>query len=74
MIARALEMYRFEHGVYPAPAGGYGNWSGHAPNFGNYDDYIPDLTPTYIKKLPTDPKYDTGDQGYRYISDGNHIL
>jgi hypothetical protein len=44
------------------------NWSGHCPPYGDNDNYISGLAPTYIPVLPRDPRYDTGGQCYLYRS------
>ena len=57
-VRGALEMYRADYGVYPSSGGA---WRGTCSGFGSYstsgaNGYIPNLAPTYIEKLPTDPR------------------
>lgn len=66
----AIELYKNENGVYPEGCRGAGNWSGqngsiHACLSGS--EYVIDLAPEYIPKLPTDPKLAGGYSGYAYI-------
>ena len=73
-IQKAIEFYYDSNNQYPQPAQGWGNWSGHCPSYGNRDDYILGLVPTYIPALPRDPRYDDGSQCYLYRSDGNNYM
>lgn len=66
----ALEIYYDKNGQYPLPAGGSLVWSGHCPDYGNYNNYILGLAPDYMASLPVDPKYDESYYGYLYKSDG----
>ncbi|MBU0546732.1 MAG: type II secretion system protein [Patescibacteria group bacterium] len=68
-IQTAVELYYDTHGQYPLPAGGSGVWSGHCPNYGNYDKYILGLE-LWLPNLPLDPKFDEGSQCYLYRSNG----
>lgn len=73
-IQTALELYFNGHSVYPAPANGYGNWSGHCDNYGNFDEYILGLAPDYIPVLPRDPSFDSGSKCYLYNSIGAEYM
>lgn len=69
-LQQAVEMYQVENGSYPL--GCRAGWSGHSPGYGDCDiDYIQNIS-SYISKLPIDPKWDSGDYGYLYRSDGNN--
>jgi type II secretion system protein G len=72
-LQKAVELYYLTNGQYPKPARGWGVWSGHCPNYGNYDTYILGLE-AWLPTLPKDPKYDTGGQCYLYRSDGNNYM
>jgi len=57
-ISVALEMYRSNNDTYPTTAGA---WYGACSTYGSHPDtgltgYIPNLAPTYIQKLPHDPR------------------
>ncbi|MEK7082655.1 MAG: type II secretion system protein, partial [Patescibacteria group bacterium] len=69
-IQLALELYYDTNNQYPLGSQGSGTWSSHAPSYGNNDNYIVGLAPTYIPILPRDPRYDEGGQGYLYNSNG----
>lgn len=69
-VQKAVETYYADHGSYPLSANGSGAWAGHCPSYGNYDEYIVGLAPTYLKTLPVDPKYDTSGYCYLYRSTG----
>jgi len=74
----ALETYRQVNGSYPNTNR---EWRGLCPGRGGAGvtgptGYVPDIAPTYIAKLPTDPAgltncslYPDG-YGYEYLSDG----
>ncbi len=74
----ALEAYYQQNGSYPATLNN--EWWGHAANAYSKSEsgseaYIPNLTPTYLGKLPQDPKLDPTAAGgwggaYLYRSDG----
>ncbi len=56
-LKTALEMYRSDNGTYPVTT----SWFGTCSTFGSKDvtganGYVPNLAPTYIETLPTDPK------------------
>lgn len=69
-IQKALEFYYDTNSTYPLGSQGSGVWSSHAPSYGNNDNYITGLAPTYIPTIPRDPRYDEGSQGYLYNSNG----
>jgi hypothetical protein len=52
----ALELYYDSSGQYPQPAQGWNTWSGHCPVYGNNDNYIIGLAPTYIPARASTPK------------------
>ncbi|MCL4382999.1 hypothetical protein M1545_04395, partial [Patescibacteria group bacterium] len=57
-LKNALEMYREINNNYPSSGG---SWQGSGCGYGNYSTsgatgYIPNLAPTYIAKLPLDPR------------------
>ena len=65
----ALQSYYDAVGSYPEPSRGWNMWSGHCTNYGNNDNYIVGLAPTYMPALPLDPIYDTGSNCYIYYAD-----
>lgn len=84
-IGTALESYYQANygprgvGSYPSTAvGGVPQWqtvcaAGGVFTTSGATGYVPNLAPTYIASLPTDPLGcpSTGNNGYQYISDGN---
>ena len=84
ILQNILEVYYSTHDAYPKGSG-VAKWFGESENGGSMtrsggNAYIPDLTPTYIPELPTDPSgIKTGWSGYLYLSDGvsykllNHV-
>lgn len=67
-----LEAYYDANKTYPNT----GTWWG-ACGWGDHDVYgangwIPNLAPTYIRRLPSDPNPIPGDRCYLYNSDGNN--
>lgn len=76
-LQTALELYRADNGSYPVA-----NWfvseEGQASPLHNTNsgDWIPGLTPKYIRELPTDPKGDecplnsSWKRSYVYVSNG----
>ena len=69
-VRTALEMYYSNNGAYPVAAawyGGTGNCWGKVT-----DDWVPGLSPTYISKLPLDPKPTNCGSVYLYASDGTN--
>jgi type II secretion system protein G len=73
-ISKAAEMYYDEIGYYPQPSRGWNNWSGHCPTYGDANEYILGIAPTYMAALPLDPKFDTGGQCYLYRSNGTDYM
>jgi len=73
-IQTALEFYYDTNGSYPQPSQGWDTWSGHCPSYGDNDNYISGLAPTYIPVLPRDPTFDTGNQCYLYRSSGQDYI
>lgn len=75
-VQKALEMYYADHGKYPSTNG---QWRGTEPKggvscYGNYgDNAIPGLAPTYIPRIPRDPKPSTN-HCYLYRSDGVNYM
>src|SRR5262245_46268693 len=66
----ALVAYKNANGSYPISING--QWSGRHNAWGpEADDWIPGLSPQYIKVLPRDPRLsDNGDEQYLYKSNG----
>ena len=67
-VSTALELYYAENNAYPVAGawyGGTGNCWGTVT-----DTWVPGLTPTYISKLPLDPKPTACASVYLYASDG----
>jgi len=67
-ISKALELYYAQNGLYPS-TNGTANWHGACASYGPYPDayvdsthdaWIPNLTPTYMARLPHDPNTDKG--------------
>lgn len=57
-LQKALELYYDQYGSYPSSAGA---WRGMTATYGSYGTtgatgYIPNLAPTFINKLPADPR------------------
>lgn len=76
----ALELYKAQHGRYPAMGCGGTNtvvrWIGPGPhsvswaNNNHCAEYIVGLAPEFIPELPTDPKYEYEDnRGFLYRTD-----
>ena len=69
----ALELYYDSNNSYPLAADWYGPFSMHNSTFvqsSGPQGWIPNLAPTYIKQLPSDPKSLGTDTGYHYYSNG----
>ena len=49
-------------------------WRDHVQDYGNNDNYIVGLAPTYIPTLPRDPRFDEGYKGYLYNSNGTDYM
>ena len=69
-----LEAYYDANKSYPNPGWA---WWGTCPSFGSHDVYgsdgwIPNLAPTYISRLPSDPSPSPSNRCYIYLSDGNN--
>ena len=70
-LQNSLENYYIEFNSYPSTNN---EWWGKSNQGGNRDDYIINLVPTYISKLPIDPTSllpGSDWNGYLYKSDGN---
>ena len=68
-----LEAYYDVNKAYPNTSGAWGT----CPSFGSHDVYgsngwIPNLAPTYIRRLPSDPNPSSTNRCYTYRSDGNN--
>jgi type II secretion system protein G len=63
----AIEAYKRVNGQYPAMGCGLniGNGDGFASE-SECPEYIEDLAPQFIDRLPTDPRRDAGEEGYSY--------
>ncbi len=68
MLRAWLEAYLQDHDEYPVSDG----WSGLHSTWGySGPDWIPGLTPDYVKELPRDPREDSNpEHQYLYKSDG----
>jgi prepilin-type N-terminal cleavage/methylation domain-containing protein len=73
-ISKIVELYYDENGQYPQPSRGWNTWSGHCPTYGDADEYILGVVPTYIGALPIDSKFDTGGYCYLYRSNGTDYM
>jgi hypothetical protein len=71
-IAYALERYKVDNWSYPISSVGNKGWDGIKSDFGeSREDWIRGLVPTYIDRLPRDPRMlDNGIQQYLYMSNG----
>jgi len=65
-IQKALDLYFQENGAFPSTGGGwrgtcagYGSWGISGPN-----GWVPDLAPTFIGKLPVDPRSSQDNTGH----------
>ena len=68
-----LEAYYDANKSYPVVSGTWGT----CPTYGRHDVYgangwIPNLAPTYIRRLPSDPNPSSTNRCYIYSSDGNN--
>jgi hypothetical protein len=71
-ITDALERYRAEHGAYPASANNGREWNGIGWK-GDPQNWIPDLVPKYLPRIPSDPRNTTIPYAqYIYRSDGTN--
>jgi len=68
----ALEAYYVSYNAYPITTG----WWGECSSFGSHprsgaNGYIPNLAPTFMEELPTDPRVQTSSTScYLYYSNG----
>ncbi len=74
-LQKALELYYDANNAYPATSG----WLGACSNFGSKGvtgagGWIPNLAPTYIPVLPTDPKPIGSSGCYVYRSNGTEYM
>ncbi len=75
-VRTALELYNSTNNAYPSTGGA---WWGVCPAFqskgtSGFGGYIPDLAPTYIPILPTEPKPTANNTCYVYRSDGRDYI
>lgn len=73
-IRNALELYASSNDFTYPSTGGIANWRGTCATYGSYSNtgaggYIPNLAPTYIAVLPTDPN-PSASNCYVYTSNG----
>jgi len=69
-----LEAYYDANKAYPNTGGA---WWGISASYGSRDvtgsnGWVPNLAPTYIRRLPSDPADDNGNRSYLYRSDGSN--
>ena len=72
-VATALELYYDSNGSYPITTTWYGPFSMHNNTYVQSSGplgWIPNLAPTYISQLPSDPKPLGVDTSYYYYSNG----
>ncbi len=72
-LQTALEIYYTDYGHYPETfSGAIGNLETLGECFDNPTDYIPELVPTYISQLPSDPLLDCDGvtHSWTYASNG----
>ena len=69
-MSKAIELYNLANGQYPEPSRGWGTWSGHCPSYGDDDEYIVGIVPTFMGALPQDPRWDSSFRCYLYNSNG----
>ncbi|MCA9354956.1 type II secretion system protein [Candidatus Kaiserbacteria bacterium] len=75
-VQAALELYKNEHGRYPAACNGAAGWSSTETGWSGQtgttfgctsgSQYIVGLVPKYIPALPVDPKLNGNNSGYVY--------
>ena len=73
-VQAPLEVYYDANKAYPNTGGA---WWGISASYGSRDvtgsnGWIPNLAPTYIRRLPSDPADDNGNRSYLYRSDGSN--
>jgi prepilin-type N-terminal cleavage/methylation domain-containing protein len=79
-LQTALELYALDHnGAYPSTGVGGVNYRANCPSYGGYptsgsNGWIPNLAPTYISVLPTDPNPILPGFCYLYTSNGTDYL
>ncbi|MBY0472804.1 type II secretion system GspH family protein [Patescibacteria group bacterium] len=84
-LQNALELYASSNnGLYPVTFSGaapslVSHWFSTCPAFGSHttsgaSGYIPNLAPTYISVLPTDPTNPVCNAGYTYVSNGTDYM
>jgi len=82
-VEAALALYKNKYGVYPAgcnlpTTGNTVIWSGELGTDHSCDDgtsnYIRDLAPEFIPKLPTDPRLNGPDSGYVYTTNSDRTV
>jgi type II secretion system protein G len=71
-VENALALYRTQNNTFPSTDG---SWFGTCSGFGSKGTsgsggYIPNLAPTFIRVLPTDPRPIAPNNCYLYNSDG----
>lgn len=71
----AMELYNNKYGRYPEGCNAAGSWSGqpstdYACSSGS-NQYIVDLAPEFIPRLPQDPKLNGNDSGYAYLTNND---
>lgn len=65
-LQKSVELYFSTYNEYPTACGLTARWRGHAANYGDCDtNYIADVVPAYLTKLPIDPMDDVSD-GFIY--------
>ncbi|TSC70047.1 MAG: general secretion pathway protein G [Parcubacteria group bacterium Gr01-1014_70] len=69
----AIESYKDDHGHYPITGAGDPPAVKRAECGGHPDDYIPDIVPTYVSKLPTDISLDCGGVPHSFVYNSNGI-
>jgi prepilin-type N-terminal cleavage/methylation domain-containing protein len=75
-VEKALALYHSTEGAYPSTSA---TWWGTCLTYGSHttsgsDGWVPDLAPTYISSLPTDPN-PVGNNGcYLYRSNGTDYM
>ena len=70
-----LEAYYDTNKAYPSTGGawwGAGTCSYTGHDFSGSNGWIPNLAPTYIRRLPSDPNPSSAGRCYLYLSDGNN--
>lgn len=73
-VQAPLEAYYDANKAYPNTSGA---WWGISASYGSHDvtgsnGWIPNLAPTYIRRLPSDPVDDNGSRTYLYRSDASN--